>query len=527
MDVRKKKPDHKLTRQPDTFFSQEIDWDAIKHPSGFDIEAELLQHREKKAGRPWRILGYFCMTLFLAGTLYAGFFTYKLHLTQQKIAPNAANPESFAHGTKEIIASIVSPERKKLRGEEAGRINILLMGMAGEGRAGKFLTDTIMVMSIDPRNRKVGLLSIPRDLYANIPDTRLWAKINSVYQYGLRDGSDTEPIKATISDITGLEINYYLVVDYSGFEEIIDDLGGINVMVERDFKDTRFPGPNYSYETFEINTGFHQLDGTTALKYVRLRHGDPEGDFGRAKRQQQVIQAVKNKAFSLGTFLNVFRLNALLDSLGESVRTDIPIDEAESFIALAREVDTQNINNVVVDAWKKDSLLKVSHVLFGSVWAFVLVPRAGNYSEIQELAANIFDLDRLRRQRAEMATEEASIAILNLSSDRELGYKIKDLLRDRLGFKDITLLKATRGSEAAETVAYDRTKGQKIFSLNEIVTKIPAHLLEKGDTIDSEADLVLVLGKDIVEQYAYEEKTMDDLNNTELDQQYLELIKEK
>lgn len=130
------------------------------------------------------------------------------------------------------------------------------MGAAGEHNPGKNLTDTIMVMSIDTKNKRMALLSLPRDLYVKIPDDGRMTKINNVYQYGLSSDQGIEPIKKTVSDITGLAMNYYLIVDFDAFTKIIDQIGGVNVTVERDILDTRYPGPNYSYQTFELSKSF-------------------------------------------------------------------------------------------------------------------------------------------------------------------------------------------------------------------------------------------------------------------------------
>jgi hypothetical protein len=108
----------------------------------------------------------------------------------------------------------------------------------------------------------------------------------------------------TVTEITGLPIHYFVILDFDGFEKIIDTVGGVRINAERDFLDTRYPGKNYGYETFQLSKGWHSLDGATALKYVRERHADPEGDFGRAKRQQETIRAVRDKVFSVPTFLN-------------------------------------------------------------------------------------------------------------------------------------------------------------------------------------------------------------------------------
>jgi hypothetical protein len=328
-----------------------------------------------------------------------------------------------------------------------------------------------------------------------------------------------------VEKISGIPIHYFLILDFEGFEKIIDDLGGINVSVEKDIYDPKYPGPNYSYELFEISKGLHQMDGKTALKYVRERHDDPEGDFGRAKRQQQVMQSIKSKAFSAKTFLNPIALNKLLEDLGENIKTDIKIEDLEGFIDLAKKSDTQNITNVVIDAWKKDSVLKVSHVFSGGIRAFVLVPRFGNYSEIQDLSKNIFDLDSLRRRKAEIEKEASRIIIYNKSDYPLLGEKVKDILENKIPISNIKLERYHNIQKTEkETRIYDKTNGEKIFTLDEIIKKLGIKLGKDAIMESGDADLILILGNDLENIENFEEGDIQEFENMPDSQNYFELI---
>jgi LCP family protein required for cell wall assembly len=370
----------------------------------------------------------------------------------------------------------------------------------------------------------------------SVPDAQLQTKINSVYQYDVSNlknntGSGAELIKKTVTDVTGLPLNYYVVLNFDGFQKVVDDIGGVNIVNGRDIFDANYPGPNYSYETFELSKGFHQLDGATALKYARERHNDPEGDFGRAKRQQQIMQATKNKIFSTGTMLNVFTMNDLLNTLGENIQTDISPDEIASFFELTKKLDTNNINNVVVDAWNADSLLKVSHVQYGPIAAFVLVPRVGNYSEIKDLAKNIFNLNTIKRRKDAIGIEAASITIINSSGDAKIVQRIQKVLQENFAYKDVTLLASTNKTLSEKTTVYDLTNGQKPFTLDELATRLPAVVSYNSATNIAQqlqgkkSDLVLVIGKDLIDRYNIEEGTIDDLNNARDDQENLEYNK--
>lgn len=475
-------------------------------------------HRKRRRHSPLLRNIFFVILILLVAS--GSWLFWKVSSVSERVSLSGSRDWSLFSSIRSVgnlTKASFSSDIDALRGAKDGRINILLLGHAGEHRPGKNLTDTVMMMSIDTRNNRVGLLSLPRDLYARIPDTSTHTKINSLYQVGINEGVGSDLIRGTISNITGLPIHYSIIVDFDAFEKIIDTLGGIGIYAERDIYDTRYPGPNYSYETFELKQGWHTLDGATALKYVRERHDDPEGDFGRAKRQQQVIQAVKEQAFSLGTFTNPFTLNTLLDTLGESIQTDITAEEIPSFLTLSQKVDTQNIANAVADAWKPDSILRVSHVQVGPTAMFILVPRVGNWSEIHDLAENLFDLDILRRQNDEVASEEPSVALLNRSGHPEYTDRFSRLLREQPGFRDIRTASYDMITVVETSTVTERNSGRKLWSLNALLKRFPLTLAQSdyADTAiladsDNGPDFVITLGSDIGSLFRYDEASPEE-----------------
>jgi polyisoprenyl-teichoic acid--peptidoglycan teichoic acid transferase len=486
-----------------------------------------LHSKPKKSIKKY--LKIFSLVLTCLVLVWGGYFGWKTYSVSRKIQ---IDNDQSGNGLASLISNFIPSNHKPLSGEADGRINILLLGIAGKNKPGQNLTDTIMVMSINTQNKKVALLSIPRDFYANIPQTSFSTKINTIYQYGLNQNKGSDLIKKTVENILDVPIHYTVILNFDGFKKIIDDLGGINVYVERDIYDAHYPGPNYSYETFEIQKGSHLMNGETALKYVRERHDDPDGDFGRAKRQQQVIQAVKNKVFSAKTLLNPLSLNSLLDNLGDNIKTNIGLDDLESFIYWSKQADTQNIENAVVDAWNPDSLLKVSHVMAGDVRAFILVPRVGmkNYSEIRDLAQNIFNLEELKRRQTEIEKESASIALINESNDNNLTGKIKNLLQDKLNFKNVAVVYNKNKIVRENTVIYDKTNGAKIFTLDEIIKKIGAELgKNNNDIIDMQAkdDFVLLIGNDLEKSYGFAEDSLEDFKNAQDNQDQINFLENK
>ena len=418
---------------------------------------------------------------------------------------NTAHP-SFLAQVKNLTHSFFKTEHSLLQGEAGGRINILLLGRAGEHYPGKNLTDTVIIMSIDTAAKKVALLSLPRDLFVPIVESDYSTKLNSLYQYGLSRNEGVVPLKQTIEHITGMPLHYFITLDFDGFEKIVDTLGGISLEVTRDLYDSRYPGKNYSYETFEIKKGWQTLDGATALKYVRERHSDPEGDFGRAKRQQQVIQALKNKAFSLGTLTNIIAINRLIDTLGESIKTDIAVEDMTRFLELIRTLDTQNVTATVIDAWKKESLLRVSHIDVGGVTAFILVPRVGNWSELKEVATTIFRRDEQEKRKKAIVAEQSTLRLYYSAPDRDAAEKMAILIRDELGFFTVsTLLSPPFPIRPKESIMVKQVGLQKPFSLDELLRRFSfkdAVSLPFSASKSPETDFTIIMGSDLAETFS-------------------------
>lgn len=452
--------------------------------------------------------------------IIGAYFLWKTYSVSKKMNSGTDVKTTLTQSMRALASPVIPKSETPLKGQETGRINILLLGAAGENKPGGNLTDTVMIMNIDTKAKKVALLSLPRDFYAPISDSKSYAKINSLYPIGIKEGLGVELVKDAVEEITGLTMNYHLVVDFDSFEKIIDNIGGVNIVSERDIYDPTYPGPNYSYQTFELSKGFHNLDGKTALQYVRMRHDDPEGDFGRAKRQQQVMQAVKNKMFSMQTLFNIVALNNILDTLGKNIKTDITIADLESFISLSKTIDLQNINNVVVDAWKKESLLKVSHVQTEKGNAFILIPRVGNYNEIQDVAKNIFNQEEIKKRERLIAEENTNIAVINKSGDNKLEEKIRSLLKERLGFKNVRVIANSDETMEEFTTVSQKPDSAKIFTLDELIKKLPAKLspstLPQSD--DSNDDIVITLGSDLIETYKYDEDSVEDFNKAQQDE---------
>jgi polyisoprenyl-teichoic acid--peptidoglycan teichoic acid transferase len=207
-------------------------------------------------------------------------------------------------------------------------INVLLLGTDARPDEGNIAnTDTMILLTFDPQNQTAGMLSLPRDLWVPLPGFGYDTKINTAYAVGERDsypGGGPQLAKDTVSSFIGQPIQYYARVNFHGFIEMVDLIGGVDVVVNSMIYDDQYPTDDYKTTTFYLEAGTQHLDGETALKYVRTRNLDD--DYSRAARQQQVIRAVVDKVLRADLLPTLLpKLPRLLYTMRSSIETDIPM----------------------------------------------------------------------------------------------------------------------------------------------------------------------------------------------------------
>jgi LCP family protein required for cell wall assembly len=239
--------------------------------------------------------------------------------------------------------------------ENKERVNILFMGIdqrPGETTACR--TDTMILISINPQNMSASLLSIPRDLWVPIrhpkhPEDR----INTAHYWGEVEnypGGGPELAKDTVQYNFGVPVHYYARLNFAGFEQIIDRIGGIEMDVPQTIHDTLYPGPDYSYTTFHIDAGHYLLDGETALKYARTRQGGGDGDFTRMRRQQDVILAIRDRVLSLPNLPQLIpQLPQLYRDMGDSLETDLPTSVMFALARWGQQIQRDSIRMETID----------------------------------------------------------------------------------------------------------------------------------------------------------------------------------
>ena len=256
---------------------------------------------------------------------------------------------------EERVASLQQIVDVVVRGEDAwpipgrGRLTILLVGVdrrPGENRA-TARTDAITLLRVDPETKTAAMLSIPRDLYVPLAGLDHVDRINTAYAYGAARGAPGGGAQVTQDTIVwnlGIPIDKHVVVDFAGFKQGIDALGGIDVDVPKRIVDDAYPTEDFGVEVLVIETGLTHMDGALALKYVRTRHQD--SDFGRLQRQQQVMLAARDKALRLGALA---QLPALLDAASGSYETDLTVAEIASVVKVLSDIPRENIAALRID----------------------------------------------------------------------------------------------------------------------------------------------------------------------------------
>ena len=409
----------------------------------------------------------------------------------------------YATGSKIFDNGIgFSPFIKMIKGEQSNilkqdRVNIVFLGRGGDNHPGGYLTDSIMLVSIDTKNSQVALMNIPRDLLAPIKGHGQ-AKINEAYADGYNDYMAKNCSKKnakstcrneaftaganlssqTISDVFGIPVQYYISADFTGFEKFIDSLGEIDVYVDKAIYDPLYPDVNMKgYEPFSVKVGQQHFDGKTALKYARSR--ETTSDFDRSRRQQQILEATRDKATKLGIFSDPKKLLDMINIISDHVRTNLSPDEIKSLAEFVKNIDKKKIKTQILSTDNGGPLTSDS-----SSGTYYIVPRTGNFSELQKIAKNIFNITSVN--------EDAKIEILNGSKTTGAGSKLSDALKSA-GYNVVNV--SNTKELYKKTVIYDYSNGQMKNTVDFLESSLGTTAIEKTDSI-KKVNITIIIGDD-------------------------------
>lgn len=373
--------------------------------------------------------------------------------------------------------------KRAIKGESDGRTNILLLGNGGANHPGGGLSDTMIVVSINWQSKKMAFISLPRDLWVQVSGNG-YSKLNAAFAYGNQNpkttGGGGKVASDTISTILGLPIHYYISVDFEGFQKMVDKVGGVDILVEKDLYDPLFPAANMvDYAPFKITAGLHHMDGVTALKYARSR--ETTSDFDRSRRQEQVLIAIKEKMLSSETLANPIKITELLNILGSHVRTSFGVNEMRSLWDEIKGVDTQNIVNKVFDTATGGPLIAQS----GDERGYIIIPKKGigNYTDLQKIAQNIFSQETT-------IDKDFKIEILNATAKAGLATQISQLLQS-YGYQVTKVGNAS--AKLQETIVYNCVGKSADTTAKDLAQTLKATV--KSRTTCNNIDIQIVLGQ--------------------------------
>lgn len=455
-----------------------------------EIKINLLQQMRERGRAIARRIPRFLFYPLIGVAIFLGVFLFQIALSEESITDAivelATGSNPLARGGDRLLA-----------GESDDRINILLLGMGGAGHPGPYLTDTMMLVSIRPSDHRLTMLSLPRDLSLPFPGDG-WRKINNLNAYAEASaaGSGAQVTAQKLGEVFSLPIHYYVRVDFAGFEQLIDELGGIKMYVDNSFVDREFPDSSFGYRTVSFSKGWQQMDGATALTYVRSRHGSngESSDFARSQRQQKVIKAIKDNALSVTTFLNIRKISNILDIYQKNVTTNLAPWEIYKLAKMERSFSDADTTVLVLDDHPSSPLY--NKIVNG---AYVLLPKDETLGQLRDIVAHVFDgQDELKRR------EQVVIDIRNGTFIEGLASRTSERLV-QAGYT-VAHIGNSAKKDYQKTVIYDLTGGQKPNALEDIRTRLNANVttalpawLQSPDeqgAVAANTDFIIILGTD-------------------------------
>lgn len=350
--------------------------------------SNFLKKSQRRINKFWPIIKP-ALTLSLVGVSIFVIYSFT--------PPVVSFLKKLVSGPSQVIS--LTKDTSQLLRTTNQRTNVLLLGMGGEGHQGRLLTDSMLLVSYHHPSHQITLLSIPRDLWVE----SLKTKINATYYYGeqKQTGGGLTLAKASVNEVTGLPVHYAFSLNFQGFKQAIDLIGGIEVDVKNSFHDYKYPIPGMEnalpesarYQHLHFEAGLQNMNGDRALKFVRSRNaqGEEGTDFARTRRQQQVILAFKNKILSQKTFLKPQKINQLFDLYRQYIETDIQPNQYPAFAKLVLVADTSSINSIPLSTQSnQDNLGILEHPTNAADYQdqWVLIPKDNNWAALHQYIQN-------------------------------------------------------------------------------------------------------------------------------------------
>ena len=356
-------------------------------------------------------------------------------------------------GLVDLVKTVVSEKVTPLKMDAKGRTNIAIFGTSGydmtgaEGHAvhdGAQLTDSLMIMSVDQNAKNAVTMSLPRDLKVG-REACYTGKINEVFACASNNGKNEEAgataVMKELSTISGIEMHYYVHVNWGSLVQIVNALGGITVTVDDDIND-------YYYTGIRMKAGVPTvLDGEKALGLARARHGSVGGDFTRGENQQKVLVGIKNKITEKG--LDIPAMINLVNILGDNLRTNVNIEEIKTAAKVFSNFNPANIASAPLTGLKDGDLVRNASFPVGGLDISFVIPSAGaqNYTKIQQY---------LDSKIADYSDSPATSRILVLNGTNESGIAANEKLElEKAGFRVTGTSNAPAGEYTEKVMVYN------------------------------------------------------------------------
>jgi LCP family protein required for cell wall assembly len=308
-------------------------------------------HRERPSWRNWTTyVTAGIVVLTLAMHALPGWYGILAINTLQSIARGGTADPSIHDAFGGVGVDVPIPS--EIPNASQQRVNILLAGIDWRPGRGEHLTDTMLVVSLDPQSGESAMISVPRDLYgARLPDGRIYnAKLNSLLIIATLNPAEyplggVGTLKATIGRLLGIKIHYFASINLIGFKDAVDAIDGVDVTVERAISDPTYRDENGVAAGLFLQPGRYHMDGHLALAYARSRKGLGDNDFTRAARQQQLLSAIRAK-LTAGNLITA--LPGLLEAVQNTIATDVPADQLSSLARAVQDADLDHVERAVI-----------------------------------------------------------------------------------------------------------------------------------------------------------------------------------
>lgn len=381
---------------------------------------------------------------------------------------------------------------------DGGRVTLLLMGIdERESEQGPWRTDTMIVLTLDPATRTAGMISIPRDMWVEIPDYGVYDRINTANFRGDADnypgGGGPALAMKTVQQNLGVEVNYFATINFMGFLSIVDQLGCVPITVPETIDDPDYPaidGPGY--DPLYIEAGEHCMDSATLLKYARTR-ATFGGDFDRAQRQQDVLYAIRDHVLSTGQFSNLIaNAPSMYSTLQDNFNTNLTEGEIIQLARLASNIPTENICSAVIAG---DYIDRLETLADGSQ---VVIP---NRTKVRELILDVYSgtgrcSPEAQDYTEDALTESANVRVLNGTLQEGLATETGN----RLQAAGLTVVETGNADrfDYAQTIIYNYTGKDATAQYIASLLHLPSDAIVEAESPSGLYDVEVVLGSDVV-----------------------------